>query len=226
MGDGDSGAQVTGLVIDITRPAQRVSDTPGILRRHILFAGFLTLAALLALGATPSGMAPVPAQYLHGLTFHSPDDWFQVDVPAGWEWFEMRAFDGQADPRWPDAVNQSVAWWARHPKTLDDVVVLETYTPGGDVIIGAYAKDFETRTRKAVEPDTMVEFSTETLVISGERSLRYRYKVVRKSKPPLYRFGYVTGMEHKVIISTSDEKPVEPKRLTQAAHSLRWLKMP
>ncbi len=137
-----------------------------------------------------------------------------------------RAFDGKADPRWPDALNQTVAWLARNPKTFDNVVVMETYTPGGNVITGAYAKDFESTTRNAVKPETMSEFSSEPLMISGERSLHYRYKLVRKAAPPLYRFGYVTGMEHKVIVSTSDEKPTEPKWFRQIAISVGWLKVP
>ena len=195
-------------------------------KKRFVLAGAIALVALLGLAATPTGMAPLPAQYLHGGTFHSPDDWFQIHVPANWEWFEMRAFDGKADPRWPDAVNQTVAWMARDPKTLDYVVVMETYKPGGDVITDAYAKGFETTTRKAVEPETMAEFSSEPLSISGERSLHFRYKLVRKTAPPLYRFGYVTGMEHKVLISTSDEKPAEPKWFRQIAVSVGWLKMP
>jgi hypothetical protein len=103
---------------------------------------------------------------------------------------------------------------------------METYTPGGDVIMGDYAKDFERLTRRAVAPDTMAEFSIEPVMISGERSLRFRYRLVRKAKPPLHRFGYITGMEHKVFVTTSDEKSAEPEWFTHAALSLRWLKSP
>src|SRR5258706_13649728 len=195
-------------------------------KKRFVLAGAIALLALLSLAATPAGMAPLPAQYLRGGTFHSPDDWFQIHAPANWEWFEMRAFDGKADPRWPDALNQTVAWLARNPKTFDNVVVMETYTPGGNVITGAYAKDFESTTRNAVKPETMSEFSSEPLMISGERSFHYRYKLVRKAAPPLYRFGYITGMEHKAIVSTSDEKPTEPKWFRQIAISLGWLKVP
>jgi hypothetical protein len=180
--------------------------------------------ALLTIAATPAGMTPLPSQYLQNGTFHSPDGWFEIHVPMRYEWFEMRAFDGKADPRWPDALNQSVGWLTRDPKTFDDLVLLEAYEPGGDVINGAYAKDFETRTRNAVKPETMSEFSSELLTISGERSLHYRYRLDGKTRPALYRFGYVVGMEHKVILSTSDANSVEPKRLRQSVISLRWLK--
>ncbi len=194
--------------------------------KRLVSASVIALMALLALASTPKGMAPLPVRYLSGRTFHSPDGWFQVEVPAGWEWFEMRAFDGQADPRWPDAVNQTVAWMAQDPKTFDNVVVMETYRPGGDVITGAFVRDFETQTHKAVEPDTMAELSTSLVTISGEKSFRYRYKLVRKTGTPLYRFGYVTGMDHKVYVSTSDKSPNEPQWFTQTALSLHWVKMP
>jgi hypothetical protein len=147
-------------------------------------------------------------------------------VPANWEWFEMRAFDGSADPRWPDAINQTVAWLARDPKTFDDLVVMESYRPGGDIITESFASSFESITRKAVEPETMSDYSSELLTISGERSLHYRYKLLRKNRSPLYRFGYITGMEHKLTLSTSDDKPEEPKRLRQIVVSIGWLKSP
>jgi hypothetical protein len=195
-------------------------------RKRVVLAGAIALVALLGLGSTPSGMAPLPAQYLRGGTFHSPDGWFEIHVPTTWEWFEMRAFNGKADPRWPDAVNQTVAWLARDPKTFDDLVVLETYTPGGAIITESFAGNFETQTRKAVAPETMSEYSSELLTISGNQSLHFRYRLAAKTGPPRYRFGYVTGMEHKLILSTSDDKPVEPKRLRQIATSIAWLKEP
>ena len=190
-----------------------------------VLAGAIVLVALLGLGSTPAGMAPLPAQYLRGGTFHSPDGWFEIHVPITWEWFEMRAFDGKADPRWPDAVNQTVAWLARDPKTFDDLVLLETYTPGGAIITEGFAGNFETQTRKAVAPETISEYSSELLTISGERSLHYRYRLGGTGRLR-YRFGYVTGMEHKLILSTSDDKPVEPKRLRQTVVSIGWLKEP
>jgi hypothetical protein len=195
-------------------------------QKRFVRAGVAVLVALLALGTTPSGMTPLPAQYLRDGTFHSPDGWFEIHVPMTWEWFEMRAFDGKADPRWPDALNQAVGWLARDRKTFDDLVVLETYTPGADVIGQSYATDFETRTREAVKPETMDEFSSELLTISGERSLHYRYRLEGKKQPPRYRFGYVIGIEHKLTLSTSDAKPAEPKRLRQSVISIRWLKEP
>jgi hypothetical protein len=186
----------------------------------------IALVSSLAFASTPKGMAPLPAQYLHGGTFHSPDGWFEIHVPANWEWFEMRDFDGKADPRWPDALNDTVAWLSRDPKTFDDLVVMESYRPGGDIITESYASSFETITRKAVEPETMTDYSSELLTISGERSLHYRYRLVRKNRPPIYGFGYITGMEHKLTLSTSDDKPQEPKRLWQIVVSIGWLKEP
>jgi hypothetical protein len=211
------------IVIDVTRLARWRINTLPMQKTYFVLAGAIAFVAMLGFAATPAGMAPLPPQYLHGGRFHSADKWFQIDVPAGWEWFEMRAFDGKADPRWPDAVNQSVAWMARDPKSLDDVVIMETYMPGGDIITGAYAADFESRTRKAVQPDVMSEFTSEPLMISGERSFHYRYKVTGKNRAPLYRFGYATGMEHKVFVSTSDKNPEEPKWLRPIALSVRWL---
>jgi hypothetical protein len=187
-------------------------------------AAAAVLLGLLTIAATPRGMAPLPAQYLHEGTFHSPDGWFEIHVPVHYEWFEMRAFDGNADPRWPDAVNRTVAWLTRDPKTFDDLVVMEVYTPGADVIDDAYATAFEERTREAVKPEVMSEFSAEVIMIGGERSLHYRYKVTSKTRPPIYRFGYAIGMVTKVMLATSDAKPTEPKRLIQSAISVRWLK--
>lgn len=195
-------------------------------KNRAVLATAIALVALLALGSTPKGMAPLPAQYLHAGTFHSPDGWFEIHVPITWEWFEMRAFDDKADPRWPDAINDTIGWLARDPKTFDDVVVMESYRPGGDIITENFARAFESSTRKAVEPETMSDYSSELLTISGERSLHYRYKLVGKNRPPLYRFGYITGMEHKLTLSTSDDKPEEPKRLRQVVVSLSWLKSP
>lgn len=186
----------------------------------------IALVAMLALASTPKGMAPLSAQYLHRGTFRSPDGWFEIHVPLNWEWFEMRDFDGDADPRWPDSINQTVAWLARDPKTFDDLVVMESYRPGGDIITESYASSFETITRKAVQPETMTDYSSELLTISGERSLHYRYRLVRKNRPPIYRFGYITGMDHKLTLSTSDDKPEEPKRLRQIVVSIGWLKSP
>lgn len=214
------------LVTNITPLAQHRPDTLAMQRHPFLLGSTIILLALLALGATPTGMAPLPAQYLHDGTFQSPDGWFAIHVPLTFEWFEMRAFDEKADPRWPDAINQTVGWLARDPKTFDDLVVLETYEPGGNVITAGFARSFEARTRKAVEPETMSEYRAELLTISGEQSLHFRYRLVGKTHKPLYRFGYVTGMQHKLMLSTSDERPEEPKRLRQSVVSIRWLKMP
>jgi len=192
-------------------------------KKRFALAAAAVLLGLLTIAATPAGMAPLPAQYLHDGTFHSPDGWFEIHVPVRYEWFEMRAFDGKADPRWPDAVNHTVAWLTRDPKTFEDLVVMESYTPGADVIDGAYAAAFESRTRETVKPEVMSEYSAELLTISGEQSLHYRYKLTGKARTR-YRFGYITGMEHKVLLSTSEATPTEPKRLRQSIVSARWLK--
>lgn len=211
-------------VTNITRFIRRTANTPAMHNNRVVVAVAAVFLGFLTIAATPAGMAPLPPQYLHDGTFHSPDGWFEIHVPMRYEWFEMRAFDGAADPRWPDAVNQTVGWLTRDPKTFDDLVLLETYEPGGNVINGAYGKDFEMRTRATVKPETMSEFSSEVLTISGEKSLHYRYRLEGKTRPPLYRFGYVVGMEHKVMLSTSDANSTEPKRLTQSVISIRWLK--
>jgi hypothetical protein len=213
-----------GCVTNITHCIRSRPNTPAMHKNSVVLAAAAVLLALLTIAATPNGMAPLPAQYLHDGTFHSPDGWFEIHVPMRYEWFEMRAFDGKADPRWPDALNQTVAWLTRDPKTFDDLVVMESYTPGADVIGEAYARAFEERTREAVKPEVMSDYSAELLTIGGERSLHYRYKLTGKTRPPIYRFGYVIGMVTKVTLSTSDAKPTEPKRLIQSAISVRWLK--
>lgn|GEM_PF-1937632 len=204
----------------ITRFIRRRTNTPAMQKNSVVVA----LLGLLTIATTPSGMAPLPAQYLHDGTFHSPDGWFEIHVPMRYEWFEMRTFDGKADPRWPDAVNDTVGWLTRDPKTFDDLVLMESYTPGADVISGAFAAAFERDTREAVKPEVMSEYSAELLMIAGEQSLHYRYKLTGKTRAPLYRFGYITGMEHKVLLSTSDASSAEPKRLRQSVISIRWLK--
>jgi hypothetical protein len=86
-------------------------------------------------------MTPLPPQYVRDGTFHSPDGWFEIHVPMQYEWFEMRSFDGDADPRWP-AAHQSVAWLSRDLKTFEDLVLVESYSPGADVIGEGFAKNF------------------------------------------------------------------------------------
>jgi hypothetical protein len=182
--------------------------------------------AILSLASTPRGMAPLPAQYLQGPTFHAPDGWFKIDGPRGWEWFEMRAFDGDADPRWPDAVHQTVAWMAQHPKTFDNVVVMETYTLSGKEIDDEYMEAFESQTRGAMDRDeSLTDFSIQPLSVPTEKSAHYSYTVKKKGKA-LYRHGYISGSEHKVFVFTSSETPAEPRWLTRMAVSLRWLNHP
>jgi hypothetical protein len=193
-------------------------------KKLFALAAVAVVLALLTIAATPNGMAPLPPQYLHDGTFHSPDGWFEIHVPMHYVWFEMRAFDGKADPRWPDALHHTVGWLSRDPKTFDDLVLLESYTPGANVIDEAFTSAFEANTREGVKPETMSEFSAELLTISGERSLHYRYRLSGKTRPPMYRFGYIIGMEHKVMLSTSEKTPEEPKRLRQSVISVRWLK--
>jgi hypothetical protein len=218
-------AQPEAIVTSITRVDRDGLNTPAMHKTRIGPAAATVLLALLTFAATPNGMTPLPPQYVREGTFHSPDGWFEIHVPASYEWFEMTKFDGDADPRWPSA-DQSVAWLSRDPKTFEDVVLMESYSPGADVIDGAYARDFEERTRKTVEPDVMSDYSSKLLTISGEQSLYYQYKLVGKNhvRPYPYRFGYVIGMEHKVMLSTSDTTAAEPKRLRQSVISLRWLK--
>ena len=194
-------------------------------KKRIGRAAATVLLALLTFAATPNGMAPLPPQYVREGTFHSPDGWFEIHVPASYEWFEMTKFDGEADPRWPGA-GESVGWLSRDPKTFEDLVLMESYSPGADVIDEAFADRWEKHTRKAVEPDVMSEFSSKLLTISGEQSLYYQYKLVGKAhaRPFPYRFGYVIGMEHKVVLSTSEKNATQPKRLRQSVISLRWLK--
>ena len=52
------------------------------------------------------------------------------------------------------------------------------------------------------------------------------YTLLKKSGKTVYRHGYMTGMEHKVVLSTSTDTPPEPKWFVRAVVSLRWLKEP
>jgi hypothetical protein len=185
------------------------------------------LATLCLLASVPRGMAPLPGQYLKGRTFHSPDGWFTIDVPEGWEWFEMRHFDGKADPRWPDAVNSPVAWMTWDPKTFEDLMVMESYKPNGAVITDDYLHAYEEQTRKTTAADgTITAFRIEPINIPAPQSAHYVYTLVKKDGKTVYRHGYMTGMEHKVVLSTSTDTPPEPKWFLRAVVSMRWLKEP
>src|SRR5258708_35917447 len=96
----------------------------------------------------------------------------------------MRDFDGKADPRWPDAINHTVGWLARDPKTFNDLVVMESYRPGGASITETLGRSFEGSTRKAVEPETKVDVSPERLTLSRARAVHHPYRPRRKNRPP------------------------------------------
>ncbi|HYM59881.1 MAG TPA: hypothetical protein VEZ11_03195 [Thermoanaerobaculia bacterium] len=188
----------------------------------------LVLLAALAVAATPTGMAPLPAQYLKGGTFYSPDGWFQIGFQAGrWEWFEMRSFDGKADPRWPDAVNQTVAWYVREAKGDNTFVVMERYSPNAPPLDDAFMQGIESDTRKGASPgEILSNFSVERIGVPTEGSVRFSYRVVKKSGETLYRFAYVTGGEHRVWLQTHAKTAQEPRSFTRVVVSMRWLKEP
>jgi hypothetical protein len=185
------------------------------------------VAALCLVASVPKGTAPLPGQYLKGHTFHSPDGWFTIETPEGWQWLEMRDFDGKADPRWPDAVNSPVAWMAMDPKTFDNLMLMESYKPNGAVITEDYLRAYEEQTRKTTAADgTVTAFRIEPINIPAAQSAHYVYTLVKKNGKTVYRHGYMTGMEHKVVLSTSTDTPPEPKWFVRAVVSLRWLKEP
>lgn len=186
------------------------------------------LLALLTLGATPQGMAPLPAQYVKGRTFSSPDGWFKVDAPAArWEWFEMRKFDGDADPRWPDSVHQMVGWMVRDPENGDAFTVLESYNPFAKMMDDVFFRELEPQTRKGATPDEKIsDFHAEWIGVPEEKSIRYWYKVEKKSGQTVYRFAYITGWQHKVFLQAFSDKPEEPRIFTRMVVSMRWLKQP
>lgn len=183
-----------------------------------------TLLALSILAATPDGMAPLPAQYLQAGTFNSPDGWFSIHAPLGSEWFEMRRFDGDADPRWPDGAHPSVAWFIRSPKMPGSVVLLEQYGANAPMLDDSYLRDLEGNIRKTHPGEMISEFSAE-LITEPVEGIRFSYKKTEKGSA-LYRFWYAIGWEHKVFLSADSASPAEPKWLTQMAQSFRWLKMP
>jgi len=182
----------------------------------------------LLIGATPKGMAPLPAQYLKGHTFTSPDGWFTVTTPAGdWEWFEMRAFDGDADPRWPDGAHEMVGWYIRNQATHEHFTLLESYNPLGGEIDETFINAMETGTRNGLTKDeTLSNFTIARVRIPTENSIRYAYHIHTKAGADIYRYAYVTGGQHKVFLQTSTDTPGEPKTYDRFVVSLRWLKMP
>ncbi len=196
--------------------------------RSLYLPALAGLIALLGIAATPTGMAPLPAQYLKERTFHSPDGWFAVDAPSDtWEWFEMRAFDGDADPRWPEASHNTVAWYARDSKGSEDCAIMESYYPSGPMINDSYADGLEDDVRKTISTDqTFSNFVVESIGIPVPSSLRYRYETRKKSGTVTYHFVYVTGWEHKVFLQTTSATPKEPPLFRRLVVSMRWLQSP
>lgn len=182
--------------------------------------------ALLLFAATPDGMAPLPAQYLKGGTFSSPDGWFAVHTPDGSEWYEMRRFDGDADPRWPDGAHGKVAWYVHSPKMPGGLLVMESYEPGGSTLDGAYAKGIEIGVRRAADADETITDFSYAIITTPVEGIRYTYKKSKKDGTSKWLFWYLTGMEHKVFIETSAPANVEPKWLRAVAQSFRWIKVP
>jgi hypothetical protein len=192
-----------------------------------VLAAALCAATLSSFAAVPKGMAPVAAQYLSGSTFLGPDGWFRIDGPQGWQWFEMRAFDGDADPRWPDSVHGTVGWLVDDPMSFDSFVLLEIYTPGGAIIDDTFMQSFERVTRRHTSADgKLSDFRYELIPIPDKDSAHYSYTLVKKNGKTVYRHGFVTGMEHKLVLSTSTETPAEPRWFARVAVSIRWLHEP
>ncbi|MBV9493643.1 MAG: hypothetical protein JOZ54_05320 [Acidobacteria bacterium] len=182
------------------------------------------LFSLLLLFATPDGMAPSPAQYLHGKTFQSPDGWFSIETPAeGWEWFEMAP-----GARQPDGQRKSVSWYVRSPDPKGiSFAVMETYNVNAPPIDDEYLETMEAETRKALAPDDQVsDFSAALLNVPTVNTVRYQYKVTKKSGKVGYRFAYATGWKHKVFVIGFASEPQEPRELKRVLVSLRWKKKP
>lgn len=177
--------------------------------------------------ATPPATAPLPAQYLKDGTFTSPDGWFAVHMPEGSEWLEMRAFDGDADPRWPDDAHQSVAWYVRGPKTPGGVLVMERYVAvGAPELNASYVDGLEDDVRKALKPhESIADFSAEVVTWPVE-GVRYSYLKTWSDGTKRYEFWYVTGWQHKVSLHVSGPTNSEPKWFRGIVQSFRWIKMP
>src|SRR6201999_3559228 len=157
---------------------------------------------------------------LSARAFNSPDGWFRLEAPRGnWQWFEMRAFDGDADPRWPDGAHQTVAWFVRSSGQLDHFVVMESYDPSAKLLDEDYRKELERGTMRSATPnETISDFRSEWIGVPTEKSIRYSYKVVKSTggtKETVYRFAHVTGWEHKVILQTSSATRDEPREFTR-----------
>jgi len=181
---------------------------------------------LLLFAATPAGMAPLPDQYLNNGTFSSPDGWFAVHTPDGSEWFEMRKFDGDADPRWPDGAHDTVAWYVRGAKMSGTLLVMETYHPVGEPLSEPYAQGLEVGVRRALEADETISNFSYQIITTPVEGIRYTYKKTKKDGSSKYLFWYVTGMEHKVFMEASAPANDEPKWLRGVVQSFRWIKMP
>ncbi|HEY4641186.1 MAG TPA: hypothetical protein VII75_07560 [Thermoanaerobaculia bacterium] len=182
--------------------------------------------ALLLFAATPDGMAPLPAQYLKGGTFSSPDGWFAVHAPDGSEWLEMQRFDG-GDPRWPDAAHDRVAWYVRGAKMPESLLVMESYRLNGEPLDDAYGKAIEPSVsgEARLHGDTISDYSYQ-LITTPVRGIRYTYRKTQKDGTSKWRFWYATGTKHKVFLESSSAVNVEPKWLSGVVQSFRWLKNP
>ncbi|HVR40263.1 MAG TPA: hypothetical protein VMU84_14300 [Thermoanaerobaculia bacterium] len=183
--------------------------------------------AFLCIGATPKGMAPLPSQYIKGHVFHSPDGWFTVETPAGdWEWFEMRQFDGDADPRWPDGAHPHVAWYIRNAASGEHFTLMETYDVLDGTIDQTFIAGIEIGTKRGLDKgETLTNFAIGPIRVPTDDSIRYAYKITRKTGS-VYRFAYVSGAQHKVYLQTTSDSPVETKTYKRFVVSFRWVKQP
>lgn len=146
-----------------------------------------------------------------GTGFHSPDGWFSITPPPGWEWKEVRAD----------------VWVAQDPATGDNFGVLESYVPGADPVNSAFLQKYEADARHGVAPgDSLSDFKIALTAIPARPSVRFSYKITGKDGEVSYRFGYISGEQHKVTMITTSETATEPAWFADAARSLRWLKAP
>ncbi len=184
-------------------------------------------ALLLILAATPAGMTPVPAAQLNGLTFTSPDGWFSIAAPGEkWEWLEGTKINAGADPRNPPP--EGVTWMARSPHMEDWFVMVESASTTDNTLDDDYIAGFEKKFSAIYERDgaTMSNLVMERINLPLAGSLHFTFTTTAKTGTVTYHFGYVTGRGHRVMLLTSSESRVEPKRLKRAIVSLRWLKEP
>ena len=106
-------------------------------------------------------------------------------------------------------------------------MLVESQSKTDNVLDDGYIAALEKKFRDIYTRDggKFSDMVVERLNVPERDSLHYTYKTADKSGVVTYRFGYVVGKEHRVMILTSGPTAAEPRRLKRAIVSFRWLKV-